>query len=359
MSGGVVIIAVGVLAVAAWLAGRLCSVSCWPRPVDHPNDRSLHARPTPRTGGLAIWGGLAFGLVGGVLLERAGMHNWSIDWAAQAGTNAWIASMAVLVGVVSFFDDCKGLSVGIRLAVHAIAACGVVLGAGLVASLVTIPIIGVIQLGVLAAPMTVLFIVWMANLYNFMDGMDGFSGGMTWLGFGFLSGLAWISGHEVIFLLSLLISTAASGFLFYNLPPAKIFMGDVGSVPIGFLAASLAVLGVHDGIFDLWVPILIFSPFIVDATVTVMRRMLQGQQFWCAHRQHYYQRLVLAGWGHRKTVLAEYVLMVVTGLTAVIYSFGTDQVRLAILLAWVIAYVVLAWVVRMMEQNPGGRVSKS
>jgi len=282
------------------------------------------------------------------------MHIWSVDWAAQAETNAWIASMVVLVAAVSFFEDYEGVPAGARLVVHTLAACGVVLGAGLVIPSVTIPAIGMIQLGMLAAPMTVLFIVWMTNLYNFMDGMDGFAGGMTWLGFGFLSGLAWIGGHAVIFLLSLLMSMAAVGFLLYNLPPAKIFMGDGGSVPIGFLAASLAVLGVHDGVFDLWAPILIFSPFIVDATVTLMNRMLQGGQFWSAHRGHYYQRLVLAGWGHRKTVLVEYILMLATGATAVLYVFCRDSVRLAMILAWVIAYVALERCVRNTERSLRG-----
>ena len=130
-------------------------------------------------------------------------------------------------------------------------------------------------------------------------------------------------------------------------------MGDVGSVPIGFLAASLAVQGIHDGVFDLWVPVLIFSPFIVDATVTLLRRMLQGQKFWWPHREHYYQRLVLAGWGHRKTVLAEYALMLATGSTAVLYVHSSEPVRAIILAGGLMAYVALAWLVRAVELNAG------
>jgi len=355
MIAGAIVIAVGALVVAAWLTGRLCSMTAWLQPVDHPNERSLHVRPTPRTGGLAIWGGLAIGLAGSVLLERSGMRSWPADWPVQVEAGMWIAGMVVLVGLVSFLDDRKSVPASVRLAIHTLAASGAVAGAGLVVPAVMIPSVGAISLGWLAAPATVLFIVWMANLYNFMDGMDGFAGGMTWLGFGFLSGIAWIGGHTLIFLLSLLISMAAVGFLFYNRPPARIFMGDVGSVPIGFLAASLAVMGVHDGVFDLWVPVLIFSPFIVDATVTVLRRMLQGQKFWRAHREHYYQRLVLAGWGHRKTMLTEYALMLATGTTAVLYVHVTDPIRLAMLLAWVIAYAILAWGVRVVERNPGSR----
>jgi UDP-N-acetylmuramyl pentapeptide phosphotransferase/UDP-N-acetylglucosamine-1-phosphate transferase len=359
MSVGAVVIAAGALATAAWLTGRLCSTVAWLQPVDHPNERSLHARPTPRTGGLAIWSGVAAGLAGSILLERAGVRSWPADWPVQAETAAWIAGMVALVGLISLLDDYRNVPAGARLAVHALAAGGVVVGAGLAVPSLTMPAVGAIPLGWLAVPATALFIVWMANLYNFMDGMDGFAGGMTWLGFGFLAFIVWTGSHALIFLVSLLMSMAAAGFLFYNRPPARIFMGDVGSVPIGFLAASLAVQGVHDGVFDLWVPILIFSPFIVDATVTVLRRMLRGRPFWRAHREHYYQRLVLAGWGHRRTVLAEYALMLATGMTAVLYVHATDHIRLAMLLAWAVAYAILAWGVRATERSPGNRVSEA
>ncbi len=356
MNAEVIFIAAGTLVIAAWLTGRLCSMTSWLQPVDHPNERSLHTKPTPRTGGLAIWGGLGAGLLGLVLLERTGIRSWPADWPVQVGTGTWIVGMVVLVALVSFLDDRKSVPAGVRFSIHALAASGVVAGAGLTVQSVTVPAIGAIPLSWLAAPATALFIVWMTNLYNFMDGMDGLAGGMTWLGFGFLAGIAWAGGHASIFVLSLLISVAAAGFLFYNRPPARIFMGDVGSVPIGFLAAALAVLGVHDRVFDLWVPVLIFSPFIVDATVTVLRRMLRGQKFWQAHREHYYQRLVLAGWGHRKTMLAEYALMLATGTTAVLYVHTTDQIRLAMLLAWAIIYVILAWGVCATERSPENRV---
>lgn len=126
-------------------------------------------------------------------------------------------------------------------------------------------------------------------------------------------------------------------------------MGDVGSVPLGFLAGTLAVLGVRDGVFDLWAPLLIFSPFIVDATVTLFRRLLRGVKVWQAHREHYYQRLVLAGWSHRKAMLAEYAVMLASGVTAMLYVNAIEPIRLAILMFWLVGYVVLAWGVRTVE----------
>jgi UDP-N-acetylmuramyl pentapeptide phosphotransferase/UDP-N-acetylglucosamine-1-phosphate transferase len=184
-----------------------------------------------------------------------------------------------------------------------------------------------------------------------MDGMDGFAGGMTVIGFLFLCYLAWIGNHPLIAVISLLTAGAAAGFLFYNLPPAKIFMGDVGSIVLGFLAGSLSIMGVDSGLFDLWVPTLIFSPFIVDATVTLLRRLVRGERVWQAHREHYYQRLVLTGWSHRKTVLTEYCLMIASGLSAVTYSRAGETGRLAILITWVLIYGALALRVRIIERQ--------
>jgi UDP-N-acetylmuramyl pentapeptide phosphotransferase/UDP-N-acetylglucosamine-1-phosphate transferase len=319
----------------------LCSPTSHLALFDHPNERSLHAAPIHRTGGLAIFGSVALGLLLSLVL----------GWSGVTATALWILGVTLLVGAVSFWDDRTGLSPWLRLSVHALAAIGVVWGAGLQARTVLMPFAGTLSLGWLAVPATILFLIWMANLYNFMDGMDGFAGGMTVLGYGFLGYVAWRGGHQLILLLSLLVAGAVAGFLWYNLPPARIFMGDVGSVPLGFLAAALALLGVRDGVFDVWVPLLIFSPFIVDATVTLVRRLLRGEKIWRAHREHYYQRLVLAGWGHRKTVMAEYVLMLACGMSAVVYIQVSEPWRMAILLGWMAVYTVLMWGVCVVERQ--------
>jgi len=184
-----------------------------------------------------------------------------------------------------------------------------------------------------------------------MDGMDGFAGGMTVMGFGFLGYLAWAGGDSFVAVLSLLTVGATGGFLIFNRPPARIFMGDAGSTLLGFLAGTLSVLEAHRGLFDLWVPILIFSPFIVDATTTLFRRLLRGEKIWQAHREHYYQRLVLLGWSHRKTVLSEYCLMLACGLSAVLYTAMGAKARLALLAGWLLIYLALAAGVRHAESR--------
>jgi len=321
------------------LTRLLCSLASRLALLDHPNERSLHEAPMPRTGGLAIFVSVALGLLLSLVLK----------WSSVTPTGRWILGATLVLAIVSFWDDRASLSPGLRLGTQALAAVGVAWGAGLTMHTILVPLVGTVSLGWFAAPVTILFLIWMANLYNFMDGMDGFAGGMTVVGYGFLAYLGWRGGHQLILLLSLLVASAAAGFLWYNVPPARIFMGDVGSVPLGFLAAALAVMGVHDGLFDIWVPLLIFSPFIVDATVTLVRRLLRGEKIWRAHREHYYQRLVLAGWGHRRTVLAEYTLMLACGISAVVYVQVSAPWHMTILLGWMAVYMVLAWGVRWVE----------
>lgn len=339
--------AVGLLGLVFLSAFGLTKLLCSPRSrftlLDYPNPLSLHTEPIPRTGGLAIFGSVILGLVLSLALDWSG--------AGSPGTRLWILGMTLFVGAVSFWDDRAGVSPVLRLGVHALAASAVVWGAGLRVNAVTVPFLGTLPLGWLIVPATILFIIWMTNLYNFMDGMDGFAGGMTVLGYGFLGYVAWQGERQFIMVLSFVIAAAAGGFLLYNFPPARIFMGDMGSVPLGFMSAVLAVMGVQDGLFDVCVPLLIFSPFIVDATVTLVRRLLRGENIWQAHREHYYQRLVLAGWGHRKTVLAEYAIMLACGVSAVAYAQAGEPWRMAILVGWVAAYAVLAWGVRLVESR--------
>ena len=147
------------------------------------------------------------------------------------------------------------------------------------------------------------------------------------------------------------VAMTALGFLFHNFPPARIFMGDVGSIPLGFTSGTLMLLGLRDGLFDFWVPILIFSPFILDATATVFRRAWQRQRIWEAHREHYYQRLVLSGWSHRQTVLAEYGVMALCGGLAVLYQEVSEELRLVMLGAWGMLFLSLALAVNGIEKR--------
>ncbi len=316
-----------------WLCRHLANPASSLFVADVPNHRSLHAKPCPRNGGLAILAGSSLGV--GLV--------WLMDAPRFPGGGFLVLGLVSAV-VVSFLDDKYPLSQSPRLLIQLCAAI-LLMGGGFSVSELVIPGMGRIALGWFGLPFSLLFVVWMMNLYNFMDGMDGFAGGMGAFGFGFLALLGWQAGEWFFFATALTLAVANTGFLLHNFPSptARIFMGDVGSVPMGFLAASLSLWGVQKGVFDLWVSVLVFSPFIVDATVTVIRRGLRGEKVWQAHRSHYYQRLVISGWNHQKTVLYEYGLMCgFGGLAVFLWSSHDEAIQSVGLIASGVVYIVLA-----------------
>jgi len=250
--------------------------------LDRPNERSLHERPVPRSGGIAI----AVGAAAGIAMSGI---------AITPGIGITLG-LAGALAVLSLIDDAFTLPMLLRFAAHlaaAAAAVGFFIG-------ITQPL----QFLLLA-----LAVAWYANLYNFMDGADGLAGGMAVFGFG---GYAWAAhqfGNAALAAASTSVAVASGAFLLVNFHPARIFMGDVGSVPLGFLAAALGVFGWHEGVWPLWFPILVFAPFVCDATLTLVKRLFRRERVWRAHKEHYYQRLVRMGFGHRGTAWIEYSAM--------------------------------------------------
>jgi UDP-N-acetylmuramyl pentapeptide phosphotransferase/UDP-N-acetylglucosamine-1-phosphate transferase len=310
--------------------------------LDVPNERSLHSQPTPRTGGIAI---LVAAYLGAMITAMF-LQIRLIELACFGGIGLFVAG-------VSFLDDRFDLPPVYRLATHIIAASLVLM--------VNVNLVGVQFAGLqltlpryVTIPIALLFIVWMINLYNFMDGMDGFAGGMTVFGFGTFALLGWRAGHEAFVAANLSLTAAAAGFLLLNFPPARIFMGDVGSTTLGFFAAAFMLWAQSDRIFPFWAGIVVFSPFIVDATVTLLRRILQKERIWQGHRSHYYQRLVQLGWKHRKTVLWEYFLMMMCASSTVWAVHLSPLGQWLLLGFWAIVYVVLTVLVLRLEHSEAG-----
>lgn len=255
---------------------------------DIPNERSLHTSPIPRVGGIGVVGGILFG------------------WMLTPGALVWWVALPMLILFgISLIDDMRGLPVRQRFLAHFVAAALLVAGSGIFA-----------KYGIWATIIALLLTVWMTNLYNFMDGSDGLAGGMAFFGFACYAGAALITHDNDFAILNFVISAAALGFLYHNFPPAKVFMGDAGSIPLGFLAAAMGLWGWQQGLWAAWFPLLVFSPFIVDASVTLAKRTLCGVKITEAHREHYYQRLVQMGWGHRNVALLWYALMLGAGISA-------------------------------------------
>ncbi|MEO8386156.1 MAG: glycosyltransferase family 4 protein [Betaproteobacteria bacterium] len=294
---------------------------------DFPKERGMHTAPTPRVGGIAMF--TAIGML-------------AILWM-QRDLTAGIAMLSILLVAISLLDDLRPLPALLRLLVHAVTATLVVLLWVNVFGMTTVRSNEALRLAMLpvGALVIVLAIVWMTNLYNFMDGADGLAGGMSVIGFGtyaIASAQVTNSGSSLC-LLSIVIAGASTGFLVFNFSPAKVFMGDAGSIPLGFLAATLGINGSLQQMWPWWFGVLVFSPFIVDASATLLRRTAQGKKPWIAHRDHYYQRLILHGWSHRKTALVYYCVMLAAGGSA-LYAIER-RASSVVLSTWVITYALL------------------
>jgi UDP-N-acetylmuramyl pentapeptide phosphotransferase/UDP-N-acetylglucosamine-1-phosphate transferase len=305
----------GILSFAvAFLFARLLLTRFAQFALDEPNARSLHERPIPRTGGIAILLGAAI----------------SLPFVA---TVLWLPLLiALCLSVVSFVDDLRGMPTVARLAAHFVAA-------GVLAWYALSPMHWA-QLAVI-----VIALVWITNLYNFMDGSDGLAGGMATIGFGAYAAAAYLAGNTALAAVCIALAAAAAGFLVHNFHPARIFLGDVGSIPLGFLAGALGIVGWRDDVWPLWFPLLVFGPFIGDATITLLKRLINGERVWQAHRDHYYQRIVRMGVGHRGTALIGYLAMLVCAAAALFVrvesvpmqaaAFGAASAALAAMAVWV------------------------
>jgi len=289
-------------------------------PQDVPNERSLHVAPLPRGGGLAIWAGWLPVALWVSPVAGVGTMQWLVPWLALA--------------LVSLRDDVRALGVGVRLLVHACAALwfAVALAWPLAGA-------GAWATAALQGMAAGAVVAWSLNLYNFMDGNDGLAAAMAIVGFSAYGAGAVVAGVPATGLFAL--AAAALPFLVANFPPSRLIMGDVGAVPLGFLAAVFGCSLVAGGRWPAWFPALVFLPFIADATTTLARRALRGERFWHAHRSHYYQRLHRLGAGHRGTLLIYAGWMAGCGLTALACLQWQRGLGWAALLAWCVATAAL------------------
>ncbi len=306
--------ALSAFVLAVVIVRLLCSRQFARLVVDVPNDRSLHTVPTPRTGGI------------GLMLAAA------IVWLAfGGGALPMIAGLAGLLALVFLIDDVRGLPVLPRFGAQFLAAIAFVGTSG--------------PYPVLLAPLLVLGIVWACNLYNFMDGSNGFAGGMALFGFASYAIAAHAGGAGDIALTAAIVAGAAAGFLMWNFDPARIFLGDAGSIPLGFLAAAIGIAGWRRGVWPFWLPPLLFAPFIIDSTVTLFQRAQRREKLWHAHRSHYYQRLVQSGWSHRRLALSAYALMAAVAASGLMLRNAHPVSVVALLLAWAATFAGIAFAI--------------
>lgn len=302
--------------------------------LDHPNARSSHVVPTPRGGGIVfpiLW--IAYLLFsyfqGAIKIEYLSIFIPSV----------------VFLGIIGFWDDRFNVSAKWRFLAQLVVAVYSVYLLGGFPNLQ----IGVWSLswGWLGFIVAVLALVWSANLYNFMDGIDGIAAVEALFVFGFGGYFIWQAGGYEFAKLIWAMAVMVAGFLVWNRPPAKIFMGDVGSSLLGFLVILFGIAG------EVWykVPLLLwvilYGVFWFDATVTLIRRFIHGDVWHQAHRLHAYQRLQLKNWTHKKILLGVIAINSFLALLALIANYFPFYVIVSFLGAFLVLLVCYLWVEKL------------
>ena len=282
--------------------------------LDIPNERSSHSVPVPRGAGLVLVPIILLGFVAANILAATEM-----GWSFLVG--------GLLIGILSWIDDLRDLNPGIRLLGHFIAA-------GLV-TFEYLPEFSSHTINLIAFVVSIVWIVWMTNAFNFMDGIDGILGQQA-----LIAGIGWtviglLLGSGVVAVLAITITASISAFLVFNWPPAKLFMGDVGSAFLGFAFASIPLIAIHETnsqTFSLAiVSLAMVWPFFFDTAFTFVRRLSKREKVWKAHREHIYQRLVIAGRSHSFVSVAYAVMTFLIGVSGILYLvFGGNYLPLLV-----------------------------
>jgi Fuc2NAc and GlcNAc transferase len=330
---GLVAIGAGACAATLLLSGAVLRYARSRALLDVPTERSSHTRPTPRGGGV--------GMVGVVLLAVALLITWE---QLPGRTGMALLGGGLLVALVGWLDDLRGLPARTRLIAHFAA------GIWAVAWLGGLPALAVgadgVRLGGAGAVLAVLGIVWAINLYNFMDGIDGLAAAEA-VSIGGLAAVFLAPRNPGLAAAAMTVAGAAAGFLPWNWQRARIFMGDVGSGFLGFTLATLALASENAATVPALVWLLLLGVFFVDATLTLVRRIVRRERWYTAHRGHAYQRATQIGWSHAQ------VTSVILGLNGGLGILGALSLRRPALMpaALLTAAVALAGIYLLVERR--------
>lgn len=281
----------------------------WFGAIDKPNERKVHQKIMPRLGGLAIFIGVISGYLAGGLYDQ------------KVNT---ISVGAILIIIIGMLDDKFEITPKMKFSGQLIVAF-LIIFSGLKIDFVTIPFMGKMYLGIWSYPVTIFWIVAITNAINLIDGLDGLSAGVSAIGIITIAVMAFLAGKVLIFTLSLILLGSIIGFLFYNFHPAKIFMGDTGSLFLGYSISILSLLGLYKSVtlFSFFVPIIILGVPIFDTTFAIIRRIVNKKPISAPDKSHLHHRLLALGLSHRNTVLAIYGFAILFSACAIIVSSTT------------------------------------
>ncbi len=291
--------------------------------VDHPNYRKVHMSVMPRIGGLAIFG--AF-LIGYILLRPEDSH----------ATGILVGAAIILV--TGFLDDMLEITAKAKVLGQLAAAIVVVTWGGLQIEFINFPFGGQLEFGYLSIPITILWIIGITNAINLIDGLDGLAAGVSTIALMALSVMAIIVPNPFVVATAAILAASSFGFLFFNFHPAKIFMGDTGSLFLGYMISVLALLGFKSvAMISLIIPVIMLGVPIFDTFFAIVRRIRMKQKISAPDKSHLHHCLLRIGFSHRQTVLIIYGLAILFGVAAILFSQATVWGSIILLVVMLLA----------------------
>jgi UDP-GlcNAc:undecaprenyl-phosphate/decaprenyl-phosphate GlcNAc-1-phosphate transferase len=308
------------------------------RIMDVPNSRSSHAIPTPKSGGVSIVATFLAGAIALFLFAEKTMIRRDFFWG-------FVVSASLIAGM-SLYDDIKSKSFTVKLATQVIAVIAV-LSCGILIDEISLPVFGSVSLGLFAYAISFFWILGLTNAFNFIDGLDGLAAGIAVIVSVFFCVITFSQGSTFVYITCYTVFAGAFGFLVYNFPPARIFMGDVGSAFLGFTFAVLAIIASR---YDrshtsfLVMPLLLFN-VIYDTFFTFVRRLCRRERVLEAHRTHLYQLFHRLGYSHRTVSYVHYAMCGLQGVAAVIMVNIPGSQRMLVFVPFVVFQGVYSYIV--------------
>ena len=311
--------------IACFITPYVMKLAYFTDAVDQPNKRKVHSRVMPRMGGLAIY--IAF-LVGYMIFRVKG---YAIDQDEIAFIDAYFIASFLIV-VTGMLDDMFELPAKPKALAQLVAALIMVFYGNFMIDKIYLPFLPVIDLGWFGGIITVIWIVGITNSINLIDGLDGLSSGISAISFGTMAILAGYQGELFVAMMACLLFGSTLGFLVHNFHPAKIFMGDTGSLFLGFSVSVLSLLGYKNAAFvSFIIPIIMLSVPIFDTIWAIIRRILNGQSPFAPDRGHVHHQLLDRNLGHVKSVLVLYGIAALFSFTAILYTMVSKFYGLVLL----------------------------